>query len=977
MTDQPSFTFKIDRNKRHQIQVEEIVINEKGKVTSKVLFSREYEQANRIVESILSMQPKSKDISGLYGEHVERLCVKDNKSGRNNILLFTGPRGGGKTSAVTSFGRYLENNLIRGFKLKCLPMIDPSYFDNNNNILKLVLTTMFKMAKCKIFSSSKDGDTVQFGELWKHFNNAFKILGDMEQDKVRDYTLETLNDLGDATNLRETMQRLVNEFIFRVYPEECDCLVLMIDDLDMNVAYAAQMLEQIRKFLMLDKLIILVAANLDQLQNEMREFYSKAFQQTLKSTNETLSVDVEDLSTRYLLKVFPASRRIHLSNIADHLIETLLLITDSGISKDEVSKDNGEYENQNLQQVVLTMIWKKTRLLFVPKDTNLLHPIIPSNLRDLSQFLNFLLDMETVKCDATTGKLFKDKESYTLCQHNLTQFKNYFLNNWIPENLNYEEEMMFENTPQDVSEINKHFINAINVIGTKNKKRLMSREVDLEQIIKYAEDVNIDRDIYTMVSPNDPKFVKANKISDIFNQPSNYSYGDLLLMIDKYETYFESEEARRFINAVKIYYSIILFETMFFKSVDVKYSESDLKNVKVDTIIPIQRLLGGTVYYPNYFEIITSVYFKQKGPSFDAKRAFYHKFIFEKDEHEEGEDNETIKIPDKIDLERLLFFVLYYGDVRPDRYDQKHTYDTTYNNDAYVGGSYYATFDILSLLNNALNPIQTALRANDVVRINNNGFFEKMSQWSDICSTDDIFFSNAILPFYSVDMMTKYLRKSYDAEEIIEKINSIRWLKNDIADRKSLDFVLDFDNLLSRDYVYDIGKQTRLLRKLDFDVTDVKILMKKTAEVLVVAREQYDVIMNKINKEDVMALLDEYKNYVIQQVLVLNDDYPQKSIKQMIRNIHECQSIVETYKYLKDALWKDMIMERVVRRGGQEQIRRESSIHNYYDKLWELTKQAINRISISKSDGKDNPSEVMSVYDKIYKTGVEVFIEGK
>lgn len=990
MSNQPSFTFKIDRNKRHQIQVEEIVINEKGKVVSEVLFSREYEQAKRIVESIVSMQPNSMDIAGLYGEHVERSCVKDNKSGKNNILLFTGPRGGGKTSAVTSFGRYLEKNSIGKINFKCLPMIDPSYFDNNNNILKLVLTTMFKMAKCKLSSSSKDGDTTQFGELWKYFNNAFKILGDMEQDNVRDYTLETLNDLGDATNLRETMQRLVDEFITRVYPDKCVCLVLMIDDLDMNVAYAAQMLEQIRKFLMLDKLIILVAANLDQLQNEMREFYSKAFQQTLKNSNETLSIDVEDLATRYLLKVFPASRRIHLTNITDHLVETLLLITDGGMSEDAVLKDYEECENQNLQQVILTMIWKKTRLLFVPKNANLLHPIIPSNLRDLSQFLNFLLDMETVECDAKAGKLFKDKESYTLCQHNLTQFKNYFLNNWIPENLTYEEEMLFENTPLDVSEMNKHFINAINVIGTKNKKRLMSREVDLEQIVKYAEDVNIDRDIYTMVSPNDPKFVKANKISDIFNQPSNYSYGDLLLMIDKYETYFESEEARKFINAVKIYYSIILFETMFFKSVDVKYSESDLNNVKVDTIIPIQRLLGGTVYYPNYFEIITSVYFKQKGPSFDAKRAFYHKFIFDKDEYKVGKKKMTIEISDRMNLEKLLFFVLYYGDVRPDRYDQKHTYDTTYKNDAYVGGSFYATFDILSLLNNALNPIQTALRANDVVRINNNSFFEKMSHWSDICSTDDISFSNAILPFYSVDMMMQYLRKSYDAEDIVKKMG-LRWLKNEIENRISINNILDFDYLLdnnNNDNERKIDNQTKLkqdakkvtdnLQDLDFDITDnLKELIKETFEILKNARERYDVIMNKISEDDARSLLDEYKNYVIQHILDLNSKHPEKSTKQIIKNIHECQSIAETYEYLKNALWKDMIMERVVRKGIQEQIRRESSIHNYYEKLWGLTKQAINRISIGKTDGEGNSSEVLSVYDKIYKTGVEVFIKGK
>ena len=150
--------------------------------------------------------------------------------------------------------------------------------------------------------------------------------------------------------------------------------------------------------------------------------------------------------------------------------------------------------------------------------------------------------------------------------------------------------------PADITEINKHLINSINVIGTRHKNRLMSRQVDLYMIERNAENINIDRDIYTMVSPNDPKFVKANKISDIFNQPSNYSYGDLLLMIDKYETYFESEEDRKFTDAIKIYYSILLFETMFFKSKNVNYDFND--ETKYPTI-PIQRLIGGNVYYPN------------------------------------------------------------------------------------------------------------------------------------------------------------------------------------------------------------------------------------------------------------------------------------------------------------------------------------------------------------------------------------------
>lgn len=563
MNNQPQYTFTIDRNKRHQVQIESIKANEFGQVSEGVFFTKEYEHAISILNSIIDIQKSNDDKNcDCHVEEQKSCCSKNKKLGRNNIILFTGERGSGKTSTILSFGQYLENNKVNDKKFKCLPLIDPSYFDNNNNILKSVLTTMFKMAKCML-KCQNDGHN-DYNDLWKRFDQVFKILGNIEGVRRQDYSLETLNELGESSNLQDAMQGLVKEFISKS-PCKFDFLVLLIDDLDMNVSYASQMLEQIRKFLMVDNLIIVMAANLDQLQNEMRESYSSAFKHTLKENNQTLAVDVEDLATRYLLKVFPASRRIHLHNAANNLVNTRLKIIDSGKTDHKADGELEDYNDKSLQQVVLTLIWERTRLLFVPKTEDLLHPIIPSNLRDLSQFVNFLLDMEKVQCVAKEGKLFKDAENYSLCQQNFIKFKNYIINNWIPENLSYEEEKLFESIPQDVSEINKHLINAINVIGTNNKKRLMSREVDLEQIAKNAEGVNIDRDIYTMVSPNDPRFVKANKISDIFNQPSNYSYGDLLLMIDKYETYFESEDDRRFINAVKIYYTIYYLKQCFSK----------------------------------------------------------------------------------------------------------------------------------------------------------------------------------------------------------------------------------------------------------------------------------------------------------------------------------------------------------------------------------------------------------------------------
>ena len=303
MITQPQYTFTIDRNKRHQVQIESLKANELGQVSEGVFFAKEYEHAISILNSIMNIQKSNDDKNcGCHHDKHKSCCSRNEKLGRNNIILFTGQRGSGKTSTILSFGNYLEHNEVNKKKFKCLPLIDPSYFDNNNNILKSVLSTMFKMAKCMLKCSSEKQEKQDINELWKCFDKVYKIIGDIEGHGKQDYSLETLNELGESSDLQEAMQTLVDKFI-KASPCEYDYLVLMIDDLDMNVSYAAQMLEQMRKFLMLDKLIIMMAANLDQLQNEMRESYSSAFKHTLNDNNQTLAVDVEDLATRYLLKV--------------------------------------------------------------------------------------------------------------------------------------------------------------------------------------------------------------------------------------------------------------------------------------------------------------------------------------------------------------------------------------------------------------------------------------------------------------------------------------------------------------------------------------------------------------------------------------------------------------------------------------------------------------------------------------------------
>lgn len=963
-------------------------------------------------------------------------CQWDNLP-NNNRILFHGQRGSGKTSVTMSVAKSLEGHGIGCATFKVLPIVNPCYFDDDTNILKTIISNMFEMAKCIIKKEENDNQRNDHEELLKQFEEVYRLLGCIESPNKEKHTLETLNEISKASGMREAMQKLVNKFI-KILPCKAKYLVLVIDDVDMSVAYAATMLEQINKFLELDNLLILISANLDQLYNEMREHYSKAFEKTLGDKNQSPSIDVEDLASKYLLKLFPASHRINVERPISQLLQTELII-------------NNE-KGDDLQKKVLSLIWEKTRLLYIPKDaTNTLHPIIPTNLRELTQLINLLQNMEEVEIgqDEKKQMLFADIKSYEICQRNINTFKNYFLNIWIPTHLAVDEEQVFSNIPSDITEINKHLINSINVIGTKNKKRLMSREVGLDMIERNAEDVNIDRDIYTMVSPNDPRFVKANKISDIFNQPSNYSYGDLLLMIDKYETYFESEEDRRFTNAIKIYYSILLFETMFFNSSNVDYfyldwikkelkkdrgsnykalnafikgkltktnpleaiirkianEEIKLKDrgpekKEMDTLnnrwiekekqpISIQKLIGGTVYYPNYFEIITSKYFKQKGPSFDAKRAFYHKL----------DASEKEFAPRKYPL----FSVLYYGDIRPDRYDTNHIFDTTYNNNADIDGTKYVTFDILSILNNMLNPWHTINRTDNFKEYSK---WEKdVKEWGDYCTikgetiNDIITTPNSILPFYSVDMMLLILKKQFNDEYLIEKANDEEYHKMKYEDLKTKkENIINVRNIL---YACKTEKEEKEIminddiltiktsecqlemhnkdnqndkKKHTFDKDIIYIdknlfyNFKNILFPLFLCRSE---LMSKCPHLDVssvserISLPDRFRDYCISLILS-NYKGGIKGRDALIKGLKKYFTPSEMYKYLVDQLWENDATEKLIRQTIQEEIRSNAAVKYYYNELLNLL---TNSFVIDESQKK--------VYDGIFSKACEAFIEKK
>jgi hypothetical protein len=883
------FTFHMKNNSRNELVIENNLNFENSTKNgdNKVFFFQEYQKAYNIVEKLFfeNHENTSEDRKQDQRKLKQKVLI-------NNTIVFDGQRGSGKTSVMISFADYLENRNSKDFFV--LQLIDPSLFHENESILVSIISKMFQQAKEQI----NDTNTVKFQALAKLFNDVFKNIIKMTSLVKNEHSLEHLNDLSNSTNLSFEIHDLIREFI-KFMPDEKKTLVIMIDDLDMNVSYAHKMLEEIRKYLIQDNLLILFATNLDQLQLELKEEYAKYFWSLNihghKYDQDNVGVDIEDMATKYLLKLFPPLHRIHLDNVSDKLLHSNLIIEDSA--------KYTNISNAKLQESILTLIWEKTRLIFIPPNGSL-HPIIPTNLRALRQFIYMLLDMPSIpnntesdKDDDSIKKYKSDSEKCLMTSHEIEElrsnfyvFKDYILNVWIPSNVTYDEYMEFENIPNEIDRVNKHLIQAINVIGSKYKKRLLlkdisfskSKNIDDEQR-KNEEKVkprkfdksSTDRDIYTFVSPNDPRFPMANKISDIYNFPSNNSMGDILLLVDKYKTYFEAANANNFIEAVKIYYSLLLFETMFYD--EKSYFEVKEKYSDIPEPTNIQKLIGGTMYFPHYFEINSSKAYKlllkktnqlyrkipksfwsddfsesiknvtEKIPISDEVRKIYSEPLkfFDKEisdimnsagKAESGSN--SIKIVEQLynkyynkqdDVEEHIFyhdymlndlekpnpyFILYYGSSRPERSMGKHIYNTSKNNEDYQS----VRFDMLALLVNMLNPVQTCLRfhrnedkkTTELLNRLVEKYFNKGEKTKGI---ERKYIPNCIFPIYSVDLMLAIIKNSYEPEESSDIIKST--IKN--ADNNSIKAALEMEKAC-RDSDY-------IEKYYEFLIEKVKILL--------------------------------------------------------------------------------------------------------------------------------------------------------
>ena len=349
-----------------------------------------YEELKDVEESVFEDVYKAADRTLLK-------IVKDNERSRSdsdnnndligNVIAFLGGRGRGKTSTMLSFLKkmnylksynwsYFHNLNNKDTKtFLTLQYIDAAMLAENEFIIDVVLAEMWdkfekELGKESIYSQEiayRKALEQQIKQQFVNTRHAYMIAqehetGDSKRDNVIDLpTVGALHELAASINLRQQMIKLVKEFLdffnsasnISNYPIEDNrnigqYLVIAIDDIDMSGGKSHYILEQIRRYLSIPNVIVMVTADIDRLHKACEKRYEELYKDDR---------DRQQVISEYLEKVLPYNMRVYLPELNEKHGKIII---------DTEANEELDIQSNNEKDFILEFMAKNCELYFDP-----------------------------------------------------------------------------------------------------------------------------------------------------------------------------------------------------------------------------------------------------------------------------------------------------------------------------------------------------------------------------------------------------------------------------------------------------------------------------------------------------------------------------------------------------------------------------------------------------------------------------------
>ena len=485
---------------------------------SKHLYFNIGQESRPVIEKLTEQNVKKslffeqyKNAFDSLSSYLKVLKTKDEEENEplNNIFAFIGERGAGKTSCMLSVANELtnksENSILDNYQevknltFHKLSMIDPSFFDEKHGIIAEILASLYNEYRITEKSNDSFEKTEilgKFADLQKDFNCL------LASDAEKPYDdLEQLVSLSAAVNLRANFGELVTMFMKYIGKPDGK-LIIMIDDIDLHTNQATIMVEQIRKYLVQPNVVILLAIKLDQLAMLKRQQYTIEYKELLEKGKVSEEV-IDEMVERYLTKLIPFDQRIFMPKAQEFLGWELTIKSILGETEDFSS----------VRMAIPELIFRKTRYLFYNTALKTSY-IVPRNLRELRSLLKLLVGMP--KSNTANNK---------------EQFKKYFFENWVLNNLNTEQ----TNCIYDLLKVTDAFLFNAAALRIIKKQFFLERDMVLDN----------------------------SEISNILNENNvvyNISLGDVMAIISYLEKQDQPVEKLHFLFMIRSIYSMRLYE---------------------------------------------------------------------------------------------------------------------------------------------------------------------------------------------------------------------------------------------------------------------------------------------------------------------------------------------------------------------------------------------------------------------------------
>lgn len=385
----------------------------------------------------------------------------------NNIIAFCADRGNGKTSAMVSFANALtglcdeknkrnwercfpEAACAKKYQFEVIHSIDPTAMRESDSIVTVILSRIFSRfqdyweRRCS-FRCVAGSDEVELTKrrvflqrLQKCFRNMqVQVSGNSE---FEDDALERIMELGDYSNMRGALYRLVCAYLDFVCSSKDSYLVLQIDDADLSLGNAYQLIDEIRRNLVMPRVVILLAANMNQLESTVEQHFIEQYQNSIRHGGMVSIELCHTTASRYMDKVIPGDRQVHLPNLSKIMAE---MYNSIGISYQRPESEDSMAIGECYQEQLLRYLYERTGIILLNPE-NHLHNLLPGNMRELTHFLPYFRRLPRLCIgykDLLEYAAYPEKTDYQAVKEwrsNLELLERYLVEIWAPVNLRTE-----------------------------------------------------------------------------------------------------------------------------------------------------------------------------------------------------------------------------------------------------------------------------------------------------------------------------------------------------------------------------------------------------------------------------------------------------------------------------------------------------------------------------------------------------------